>query len=63
VTVVDRVYIGVTVDEASADPGLPGDPPIAIDAIDKGDVLMVTRLDRLARSIQLQSRSGIPLAN
>jgi hypothetical protein len=35
-------------------PGLPGDPPIAIDAIDKGDVLMVTRLDRLARSIQFQ---------
>jgi DNA invertase Pin-like site-specific DNA recombinase len=26
----------------------------ALDHLDKGDVLMVTRLDRLARSIQLQ---------
>ncbi len=60
--------LGVIVDEASADPGLPGDPPVPIDAdhisivkpADRSAVLYARTRDFLAKASAVQGADGAP---
>jgi tetratricopeptide (TPR) repeat protein len=58
---------GVIVDEASSDPGLPGDPPVPVDAnhvsivkpFDRASILYARTRDFIARTPALETQEGV----